>query len=388
MKIDWNKKYTTIAIYSLIVIFLSISFYLALTKFSRLSELTNIFFTILKPFILGFSLAYLFNFILDFYEKSIIDRLFKREIGLRKKRALSLILTYLTVIVMIVLFMMFILPQVANSLARLLTDFPKIMNELYSYLSRTINGLNMSEESKVIFDSKVNELVKKSMEFATNLMPYLANAFLNIVKSVWNAILGLIISIYILADKEGFFAMCKKFISAVFPSEATDRILYVTRLSNQIFGRFIAGKILDSTIIAFLTFIILSITSMPYKILLTFIIGVTNVIPFFGPFIGAIPSVMIVLLVDPVKALWLVLIIFVIQQLDGNVIGPKILGDSIGISSFWILFSLLIAGKFFGIIGMIIGVPLFAIIYTIIGESINMKLRKKGLPISKEDYKN
>lgn len=387
MKINWNKKYTTIAVYSLIVIFLSISFYLALTKFSKLSELTNAFFAILKPFILGFSLAYLFNFILEFYEKGIIDRYTKDGISLKKKRALSLVLTYLTVAVVIALFMMFILPQVANSLARLLTDFPKIMDELYSYSSKTINSLNMSEESKMMFDSKVNELVRKAIEFATNLMPYLANAFLNVVKSIWNTILGLIISIYILADKEGFFAMCKKFISAVFPVEVTERILYVTRLSNQIFGRFIAGKILDSTIIAFLTFIILSITDMPYKILLTFIIGVTNVIPFFGPFIGAIPSVMIVLLIDPVKALWLILIIFVIQQLDGNIIGPKILGDSIGISSFWILFSLLIAGKFFGIIGMIIGVPLFAIIYTIIGESVNTKLRKKGLPVSKEAYK-
>ena len=118
---------------------------------------------------------------------------------------------------------------------------------------------------------------------------------------------------------------------------------------------------------------------MPYVILLTFIIGITNVITFFGPFIGAIPSVLLVLIVDPIKALWLIVIIFIIQQLDGNVIGPKILGDSIGISSFWILFSLLVAGKFFGIIGMVIGVPLFAVIYTIVAETINDRLKTKGL---------
>lgn len=387
MKINWDKKYNTIAIYSVIVIFLSISFYLALTKFSKLSELTSAFFTILKPFILGFSLAYLFNFILEFYEVGLIEKISKNKTKNNRKRALSLILTYFTVLVVIALFLKFILPQVANSLTRLLTDFPRIMDELYKYVSKMIDGLNMSKESKVIFDSKVNEMVKKAMVFATNLMPYFANVFLNVVKSIWNALLGLIISIYILADKEGFFAVCKKFISAVFPEEGTERILYVTRLSNKIFGRFIVGKILDSCIIAFITFIVLSVTNMPYKILLTFIIGVTNIIPFFGPFIGAIPSIIIVLLVNPIKALWLLLIIFIIQQLDGNVIGPKILGDSIGISSFWILFSLLIAGKFFGIIGMIIGVPLFAIIYTIVGESINARLKKRGLPISKEDYK-
>lgn len=387
MKVNWNKKYTTIAVYSLIVIFLSILFYISITRFSKLSELTGTFFNILKPFILGFALAYLFNFVLEFYEKAVIEKYISKEMTLKKKRAFSLLLTYATIIIVIALFMKFVLPQVANSLTRLLTDFPRIMEELYDYASKTINGLNMSQESKVMFDSKMNEAVKKSMEFATNFMPYVANAFLNVVKSIWNTVLGLIISIYILADKEGFFATCKKFISAIFPEEATEKILYVTRLSNDIFGRFIAGKILDSTIIAFITFITLSIVSMPYKILLTFIIGVTNIIPFFGPFIGAIPSVIIVLLVDPIKALWLIIIIFIIQQVDGNIIGPKILGDSIGISSFWILFSLLIAGKFFGIIGMVIGVPLFAIVYTMVGESINEKLKNKGLPVSKDSYK-
>ena len=126
---------------------------------------------------------------------------------------------------------------------------------------------------------------------------------------------------------------------------------------------------------------------MPYLILITFIIGVTNIIPFFGPFIGAVPSIILVLFVSPIKALWLTIIIFIIQQLDGNVIGPKILGGSLGISSFWILFSLLLAGKFFGLIGMVLGVPLFAVIHTLAGETINDKLVKKGLPTSKEEYK-
>lgn len=387
MKIDWNKKYTTIAVYSLIVIFLSIAFYLSVTKFSRLSELTNAFFAILKPFILGFSLAYLFNFILDFYEEKMIKKFIKQDLGLKKKRALSLVMTYFTVIVTIALFFKFVVPQVADSLTKLLTDFPSIMDQLYTYTNKLVESLNLSAESKLLFNERVSEIGKKTVEFVTNLMPYLANLFLNIIKSVWNALLGLIISIYILADKENFFALCKKFISAILPIKLRNKVLYITRLSNQIFGKFIVGKIIDSCIIVFITFIILSVAAMPYKILITFIIGVTNVIPFFGPFIGAIPSIIIVLLVDPMKALWLAIIILIIQQIDGNIIGPKILGDSIGISSFWILFSLLLAGKFFGIIGMIIGVPLFAIIYTIMGESVDNRLQKKGLPVSKENYK-
>lgn len=388
MKIDWNRKYTTISVYALIVTFLSMVFYFGITKFSSVSSIFSTFSAIMRPFVLGFALAYIFNFILVFYEDELINKIAKNEMKFKVKRAISLILTYITVFLVIALFLKFILPQVASSLSILLTDFPKITEGAYKSYSGIISELNMSPEARHIFDSKASEMAKKTVEFGTNLMPYFANIFLNVVKSIWNTVLGVIISIYILADKEGFFAMSKKFSMAIFPLEVSEKMIYITRLSNQIFGRFIAGKILDSTIIAAITFIVLSITKMPYTVLITFIIGVTNIIPFFGPFIGAIPSVMIVMLVDPIKALWLIIIIFIIQQLDGNVIGPKILGDSIGISSFWILFSLLIAGKFFGIVGMIIGVPLFAVIYTLVTEVVNVKLRDKGLPTDKDSYRD
>ena len=153
------------------------------------------------------------------------------------------------------------------------------------------------------------------------------------------------------------------------------------------FSKFIGGKILDSAIIGILTFIILTIFKMPYVLLISVIIGVTNIIPFFGPFIGGIPSAIIILFASPIQALWFIIIIIVIKQIDGNIIGPKILGDSIGISAFWILFSLLVAAKFMGVVGMIIGVPLFAIIYSIIKEVVEDKLRKKGLPVETEEYK-
>ncbi|MBC2575852.1 AI-2E family transporter [Peptostreptococcus canis] len=386
MKIDWNRKYTTIAVYAVIVICLGVSFYLSVTKFAKLSELTNTFLSIIKPFILGFALAYLLNFVMDFYERKI----FKNNHNLKQKpkRFLSILLTYISLSVVILLFLKFVLPQVADSISILVKDFPNLVNQLYSHTDSFINEIDLTDASRAAVNQQINIIGKKAINFATNFVPYFANFFINIVMSIWNMVLGLIISIYILADKEGFYALCKKFISAVFTDEKTERILYITRLSNEILGKFIVGKIVDSVIIAFITFIILSITNMPYKILLTFIIGITNIIPFFGPFIGAIPSILIVLLVDPIKALWLAVIIFFIQQLDGNIIGPKILGGSIGISSFWILFSLLLAGKFFGIIGMIFGVPIFAIIHTIVGESINAKLIKKGLPTDKNEYIN
>ena len=156
--------------------------------------------------------------------------------------------------------------------------------------------------------------------------------------------------------------------------------------SSDTFGKFLSGKILDSLIIGILTFVILTIFKMPYTLLVSVIVGITNIIPFFGPFIGAIPSVIIILFVSPIKALWFLLIILVIQQIDGNIIGPKILGDSIGISAFWILFSILVAGKFLGLVGMVIGVPLFAVIYSIIKEVVESQLDKKGMKTKTEDY--
>ena len=162
----------------------------------------------------------------------------------------------------------------------------------------------------------------------------------------------------------------------------------MTYRTNETFGKFIVGKIIDSVIIGVLSFIIFAIFKMPYNLLISVIIGVTNIIPFFGPFIGAIPSFIIILFVSPSKALIFLLLVFIIQQIDGNIIGPKILGDSIGISAFWILFSILVAGKFLGLVGMIIGVPLFAIIYSVIKEDVEYKLKNKNLPTETKDYMN
>ena len=160
----------------------------------------------------------------------------------------------------------------------------------------------------------------------------------------------------------------------------------LTTRANKIFGDFLSGKILDSMIVAVLTFVILMLVKMPYAMLVSFIIGMTNIIPFFGPFIGAVPSFFIILFISPQKAILFIIIIIVIQQIDGNIIGPKILGDSLGISPFWILFSLLIFGKLLGFIGLVIGVPLFVLAYSIIKDLVESRLEKKGLPTKTKDY--
>ena len=232
----------------------------------------------------------------------------------------------------------------------------------------------------------MDKYIKFVMDFAKEIIPIVGNMLKVIASSIWNIVLGIIISVYLLIDKEIFFAINRKITCALFSKKTADRIFQLTYRTNETFGKFLIGKIIDSAIIGVLSFIVFTIFKIPYTLLISVIIGVTNIIPFFGPFIGAIPSGIIILFVSPTKALIFIILVFIIQQLDGNVIGPKILGDSIGISAFWILFAILVAGKFLGIVGMIIGVPLFAIVYSVIKEDVEFRLKNKNLPTETEDY--
>ena len=197
---------------------------------------------------------------------------------------------------------------------------------------------------------------------------------------MFNFIIGIVISIYVLLGKETFIAQAKKLVYAVFPADRGNVIVATVRKANDIFGGFIIGKILDSVIIGILCFIGLSILQMPYTLLVSVIVGVTNVIPFFGPYIGAIPSAILIMLANPIQGLYFIIFILVLQQVDGNIIGPKILGDSTGLNSFWVVFAILVGGGLFGVAGMIFGVPLFATIYYITRKLTAWVLRKKGLP--------
>ncbi|NFS52398.1 AI-2E family transporter [Clostridium botulinum] len=381
MKINWNEKYNTISMYSFIVVSAIIVFYLSIAEFGSLLGKISGIIVILQPFIIGFSIAYILNFILKFYEKKL-----KKYSKLKAKRGLGLVLTYITAMLLVGLFIQFVLPQLIQSIIGLVNDVPKFINESTKFINKLMLDLNISEEYLPLINNNFNEFINYIIKIATNLLPVLGSFVTKIASSIWNIVLGVIISIYLLIDKEKFCAMSKKVTYAIFFKNAAEKIIEITHRSNDTFGKFLMGKILDSFIIGILTFVILTIFRMPYAILISVIVGITNIIPFFGPFIGAIPSVIIILFVSPIKALWFLLIILVIQQIDGNIIGPKILGDSIGISAFWILFSILFAGKFLGLIGMIIGVPLFAVVYSIIKEIVEANLKKKGLKIKTKDY--
>ncbi len=387
MKIDWNRKYTTVAVYSFIVIACSIVFYLISSQVKVFSSKISDFIAILYPFIIGFAIAYLLNFILKFIENRIISEKMKGK-SPAKVRAISMIITYFVAGTLCYLFVHFVWPELLESIIGLFNDIPNYVNNATVMINKLIEEFNLTPASMEILESKWKEITDFIMNFMTDIIPVIGNTIMVVISSLWNIVLGVIVSIYLLKDKEKFFAISKKITYAIFNREHSYKILELTHRANKIFGKFLGGKILDSFIIAIITFVVLTIFKMPYTLLVTVIVGVTNVIPFFGPFFGAIPSVILVRFVSPIKAFWLLIIILIIQQLDGNVIGPKILGDSIGVSAFWILFALLIAGKFLGLVGMLLGVPLFAFIYSIIKDVTEERLDKKGLPVNTDDYMN
>lgn len=386
MRINWNTKYTTIAVYTFLVICAVILFYLGVSQLSGVLDKLNNVVVVMQPIIMGAVMAYIFNFILKFYEDKILKDKYLSKVRIKSKRGLGILFTYLTVSLILLLFMKFVFPQLVESIVGLVNDVPVYVNNLGTLINDFMLDINLNEGIQNVAHENWNDFVNYIVKFVTNLIPVLGGMLASVASSVWNIIIGLIVSIYLLADKERFIALLKKITYAVFPLSYAKKVIDLGKRCNLTFGKFISGKIVDSFIIGILTFVVLTIFKMPYTLLVSIIVGITNIIPFFGPFIGAIPSVIIILFVSPVKAAWFILIILVIQQLDGNLIGPKILGNSIGISAFWILFAILVTGKLLGLLGMIIGVPLFAVIYTVLKEIVEDRLRKKGLKTETKDY--
>lgn len=383
MKFKFEQKYINLSIYVFLIFAASLLFYLGIVQFPAIAQFFKNLSRIFLPITIGLVMAYLFNFFLVIYEEKLLKKYNDKP---KTKRVLGLILTYITVFIILASFLKFILPQLMESLSGIINEIPNYIRDVSIFINNLAEKLDFDHQFNAMLLEKVNEVINYFMNLSSNLIPMIANIGISIISSIWNIVIGLIISIYILSDKEKFSALAKKVNYAILPKNGADKALELTRLADRIFGSFIGGKILDSAIIGVLTFIVLLIFQIPYALLVAFIIGITNIIPFFGPFIGAVPAFFIIFFISSQKAFLFLFLIFVIQQIDGNIIGPKILGGSLGISSFWILFSLLIGGKLFGILGMIIGVPAFVFIYEITKEILEARLRKKELPTNIEDY--
>ena len=294
---------------------------------------------------------------------------------------------------LVLLYLLFamLVPELVDSVTTLVNNLESYYKTTYDWVS----GL-LSDNPKLteLAGSFYNEA---SQWLTTKLLPGLQTAITNftgsLVTGVWsivvfakNFLIGIIVSVYLLAAKEKSAARCCKLLYGVLPEDKAAFTVRGFRRVDYIFSGFVRGKLLDSLIIGILCFIGCSILKMPYTPLVSVIVGVTNVIPFFGPFLGAIPCALLILLVSPLKCLYFVIFIFLLQQLDGNVIGPKILGDSTGISSIWVIVAILIGGGFGGVLGMFLGVPIFACLQVLVRWLLNTRLKKKNMPLAASEY--
>ena len=375
-----------------IVIVSSICFFFSIFKMQGLFSAIGTFIGILKPFIYGATVAY---FLLPIYnmlvKKSspLFSRMFKT-----KRRAdgwakmISSIASVMLLILLVSALLYMVLPQLATSIISLtysMQDYPVIIsNWLEEFMQTSPDIKNKLLEVYSQFSDWAVRWIQDSM--LPSLIKVMGGSLMGTVNILKNVIVGIIIAIYVLNSKDLFAAQAKKIAYSIFSTEHANLFIKNTRFIHRVFGGFITGKLLDSLIIGMITFVFMSVFDMPYVVLISVIIGVTNFIPFFGPFIGAIPCSFLVLMVSPLKCLYFVIFILILQQFDGNILGPKILGDSTGLSSFWVMFAILIAGGLFGFVGMIIGVPLFAVLYSLITTLVNRSLTDKDLPVKTSDY--
>lgn len=396
MKNQRFRLYINWGLTALAVIACSVLFAFALSKVSDIFGVIGMIIKILMPIIYGGVLAYLmlpiYNFTYSLVCKKTV-RLFKAQkirnrIG---KMAATLVSLLLLIFVVSGLFWM-IIPQILDSILGFQDSLTVYINNLTLWLSKLLQD-NPSLEQAIM--PHFNEAVMKFQTWmTTDLVPsiYLiidrvSTGVINIVTVVKNILIGLIVMIYFLNLKGTLCAQSKKIIYGLFQVKTANRIVNEIRFVHRVFGGFITGKLLDSLIIGILCFFGMRFLNMPYVLLISVIIGVTNVIPFFGPFFGAIPSAFLILLVSPLKCLYFLIFVLVLQQFDGNILGPKILGDSTGLPSFWVLFSILLFGGLFGFVGMIIAVPAFAVIYRLVSNYICRRLKRKNLSPRTDDYR-
>ena len=376
----------------LVVILCAILFFFVIFSYDTWTGKVAYIVSGLKSIIIGIAIAYLLNPIVNSLEKRL-HKLVKNPKNEAKVngalRAFSAIAVVLFAVVIAGIMIYAILPQVVISISSLIRNFPYYVDEITDLIksNRQLQAFldNVLTNATEVIADWLNENVLQNIQSYVTLA---ASGVMSVVVVLADILVGLIISVYVLCSTRTFVGQGKKIVYALFNKRHAKMILDTMRKSNEIFGGFISGKLLDSLIIGVLCFVGLSAMHMPYIALVSVIVGVTNVIPFFGPYIGMIPSTILIMLVDFKKGVIVLLFIIVLQQIDGNVIGPKILGKSTGLSAFWVVFSVMFFGKLWGIIGMLIGVPVFGVIYYILDTFVNFQLGRRELPVETEEYKN
>ena len=397
MKHDADRHYFKWGLTALIVIFISILLVVIFTNLPGFFALLRSIGRILSPLISGVVIAFLLNPLVVFVDNRlapILERRMKKTQAARSiSRVTGIVASLIVAGLLVYGFFAMLLPQLYESVKNIIDNAGDYFNSIERWVT---NILEDNPEIQGYVDKGLDQLrsfienwVKTTfLSDMSKLVTTVSTSVFAVVKSLTNSIIGLVASIYMLWSKDTFRAQAKKLMVATMRPSAADKLLALGRSAYRIFNGFIIGKLIDSAIIGVLCYIGCSILKMPFTALVATIVGVTNVIPFFGPIIGAVPSAFLILLVDPLKAFYFVIFVVILQQLDGNVIGPKILGDTVGISGFWVLASITIAASIFGFAGMLLGVPVFALLYVLISDAVNARLRIKQHTTVTEDYRD
>ncbi len=391
------KRIVSISLAVFITFCCCILFFFVIYRYHGFADYWKNLVFILQPIIIGLVLAYLLNPVMKFVEGKTA-KILKGKVKLKsdKKIAATSRIVGITGALLFLFGVIFILlaailPAVSTSIADLVKTLPEQVNALIAWVYEIAEGdsefAHLAEEiinrTSAFFESWITDYLLPQAE---KYISSITSGVIASVKFILNILVGLIVSVYVMASQEKFAGQAKKILYAAFKPVQANVIIKVVRKSNSIFGGFISGKILDSAIIGVIAYIVLAIMKMPDTVLVAVIVGVTNVIPFFGPFIGAIPSFIIIVLQNPMQGIYFLIFIVILQQIDGNIIGPKILGDSTGLSSFWVVFAIMIFGGLWGFLGMLLGVPLMAVIYYIVQSVVSYLLKKRGIPDSEIDY--
>ena len=399
MKFKWDKKYLYAGVTAFLTVACILLFYWIVTDRSMLFSGLKKVLDALKPLVYAVVFAFLLAPICNWTESRWFLPLSQKMLKKNPQKAphlargFSVATALICGIVVVGAMVWLVIPQTYKSVEALITSAPGYIETAVARVEKwaasdSVLGAQLLSVINGIYNGALDWLQNGLIPKMDDIVVHVTAGLVGTVKVVFNVAVGLIITVYLLADKEKFLAQCKKTVYCLFKKRAANEIVKTASFTFDMFGNFITARLIDGVIIGVINYIAMLLLGMPYPELISVIVGVTNIIPFFGPFIGAIPSALLILLVDPVKCLIFIVFTLVLQQVDGNIIGPALLGSKTGISSFWVIVALLVGGGLFGFVGMVCAVPLFAVLYTLLKKAGNKKLAERGLTGQTDAYKS
>lgn len=379
-KIDRNKKYLTISMYAAAILAITVVVVLVGINFPTVKNIFTKFSKTVSPILIGLIISYICNPIMGFYENKLFTFKTNTPTGVKAKRILSIVLAYISLLAVIALIIFLTVPKIIE-------NYEVLIQQITDFIVKTLEKLSTMFESFNVEDieNTFNEYADRLIDYiGTQITEWGAKALIVIAK----IFIGCLLSFYILFKKETVIAGSKKYAAALLPKKALAFVCKVVNVANNTFGKYFVGSIFDSVLIGIATFIICWILKIPYYSVVSVIVCITNIIPYFGPFLGAIPSFIIIFIFEPMKAIWFVVIILVLQQIDGNIVAPRILGNAVGLSALWVIIAVTVMGGFFGLLGMVLGIPLFSTFYILVKDFINTRLEKKNMPTELSAYED